>query len=86
MLDENLLAELQKYVNRRQERVMRYACYLLADIADVCMSDGELEKNIDENRQPPFSQVLFGLIDEKGTVDADIYKKAGIDRRHFSIG
>jgi hypothetical protein len=32
---------------------------------------------------PPFSQVLFSFIDKKGFIDSDIYKRAGIDRRHF---
>jgi len=27
---------------------------------------------------------LFSFIDKKGVSDPDIYKKAGIDRRHFS--
>ena len=27
---------------------------------------------------------MFSLIDKKGASDPDIYKKAGIDRRHFS--
>lgn len=36
------------------------------------------------NTKPSFTQVLFGFIDKKGVVDSYIYKKAGIDRRHFS--
>ena len=44
----------------------------------------ELEHFINNNRKPTFSQVLFSFIDKKGTSDSDIYKRAGIDRRHFS--
>ncbi|KNY28872.1 hypothetical protein [Pseudobacteroides cellulosolvens] len=43
-----------------------------------------MEEYIKNNRKPTFNQVLFSFIDRKGTTDSDIYKKAGIDRRHFS--
>lgn len=39
-----------------------------------------LDFNVDE----PFNQKLFKLIDASGQSDVYIYKKAGIDRRHFS--
>lgn len=32
----------------------------------------------------PFNVKLFKLIDASGKTDVEIYKKAGIDRRHFS--
>ncbi len=35
-------------------------------------------------RKLTFNQVLFEYIDKKNTSDIDIYKRAGIDRRHFS--
>ena len=44
----------------------------------------EIEKFIETNRKPTFPQVLFGFIDQKSANDIEIYKRAGIDRRHFS--
>jgi len=84
VLEQKVLAQLQEYVDHYQERVMRYACFLLADIANVCLSDDEWEKYVLENRQPPFNRVLFKLIDEKGAANADIYQRVGIGWRHFS--
>ena len=43
MLDQKVLTELQEYVECRLERTMRYACYLLAGIAEKCEPLGELE-------------------------------------------
>lgn len=83
-MDKKVLMELQEYVENRLDRIMRYACYLLADIADKCEPHGELDDYIKKTRQPTFRQVLFGFIDKKDARDADIYKRAGMDRRHFS--
>lgn len=44
----------------------------------------EIDDFINNKRKPLFSRVLFDFIDKKGAIDTDIYKKAGIDRRHFS--
>lgn len=44
----------------------------------------ELEDFINKNRKPTLKQVLFSFIDSKGTSDSEVYKKAGIDRKHFS--
>ena len=42
-----------------------------------------LETLVDEIGET-FSQMLLRLIDERGLSDVDVYKEAGIDRKHFS--
>ncbi|MBP1948201.1 hypothetical protein [Virgibacillus litoralis] len=87
MLDEKFFLEMQKYVED----------HIDITPVDVCESSEkvdysihkeieivELEDFIEDNRKPTLKEVLFNLIDEKDTSDAYIYKKAGIDRRHFS--
>lgn len=44
----------------------------------------EIEDFIKNKRKPTFYQTLFSYIDKTGVTDSEIYKKAGIDRRHFS--
>lgn len=39
---------------------------------------------VTHHQKPTFQEMLFQFIDQKEEDDATIYKKAGIDRRHFS--
>jgi hypothetical protein len=80
MLDEKLLKELQEYVDIKLHLVRLAA----STYGLITIPHSELERYIENTRKPTFQQVLFSLIDKKGANDSDIYKKAGIDRRHFS--
>jgi hypothetical protein len=87
MLDIKLLKELEDYVQGHSEIVSMnlYSDFSIdeKEILDEVYSN-EIEDFIKNNRKPTFQEVLFSYIDEKGVADAEIYKKAGIDRRHFS--
>lgn len=87
MLDEKLLTELQDYIERESSS-LENALYESISFPDYNVSKelhpSDLEDYINSARQPTFSQVLFEFIDKKGVHDSDIYKRAGIDRRHFS--
>src|SRR5690625_7052926 len=48
------------------------------------MESRELIDYVSNHQKPTFHELLFHFIDQKETSDAAIYKKAGIDRRHFS--
>lgn len=87
MLDKKILRELETYI---QDRLVNVEF-------DVFQSSERMEERINEyiqlvdledfiktNRQPTLNEVLFHFIDQKGVSDPDIYKRAGIDRKHFS--
>lgn len=81
MLDQKLLIELQKYLDLHLNS-------LVFSKMEECVSQEayslELQDYIKSKRQPSFNQTLFSFIDKNGAADSEIYKKAGIDRRHFS--
>ena len=87
MFDHTLLIELQEYIHIHMNRVIFDVCeaamYSPKRLCDEVPSN-ELEDFINTKRTPTFNQLLFSFIDKKRVNDSDIYKKAGIDRRHFS--
>ncbi|GKU25191.1 hypothetical protein [Clostridium folliculivorans] len=87
MLDNKLLIEIQEYIDTHLNIVMFDVCqseiYYENNLCEELPSI-ELEDFINKNRMPTFQQVLFKLIDAKASNELDIYKKAMIDRRHFS--
>lgn len=54
-----------------------------APMPSPSMSARSLE-NLMEHLDETFSQMLLRLIDERGLKDSYVYKKANVDRRHFS--
>lgn len=83
MLSEKLLIELKEYIEKHLNTMHFTLCDSSERICEEIQSI-DLEEYVKNNRKPTFSQILFGFIDKKGLTDSEIYKKAGIDRRHFS--
>ena len=83
MLSEKMLLDMQMYLQKYMERpgiiLSESIKYVLKDV-----SNSELENFIKDKRKPTFNQILFSFIDQKGVPDSDLYKRAGLDRRHFS--
>ena len=87
MLNKQILNELEEYIQfhlvienmvlSEDLRTLEYS--LQAESFTIDMEDF-----IKNHRQPTLNQVLFRFIDKQGVSDAEIYKKAGIDRRLFS--
>ncbi|WP_210364197.1 hypothetical protein [Bacillus sp. REN3] len=83
MLGKKILLELQEFVD---QHLIIQLCEKSAepDYVLESISQFEIESFIKQKRKPTLQKVLFDFIDRKGATDAEIYKKAGIDRRHFS--
>lgn len=88
MLTQELLLDLQEFVVNHL-RVLHFdsVCenmVLLQEYPCEGIESDEMRDFIRNNKKPSFSELLFKHIDKKGVSDSEIYKKAGIDRRHFS--
>lgn len=89
MLGKEILIDLEKFVQnhldmeflvcKSAEPYIESEKYIVDEI-----QQNELEHFIETHRKPTLTQVLFRFIDETGARDSDVYKKAGIDRKHFS--
>ena len=87
MLDKQFFIELQEYVEKHSNSYS-FALFESPSIIEESISKNirpdELGNFIKNTRKKTFTQRLFAIIDQKDVKDSDIYKKAGIDRRHFS--
>ncbi|MFA9558522.1 hypothetical protein ACERII_14540 [Evansella sp. AB-rgal1] len=88
MLEKKMLKQLEQYVNDHLELIVIEASYNTSDSIDseilYDLHSSELEEYIDLNKKPTLQQVLFAFIDQRNLLDTEVYKKARIDRKHFS--
>jgi len=84
---KKILKQLEIYINKNLIKESLSVCESLPSrIADYYPHtfENEMEDFINNKMKPSFSSLLFHYIDERKLNDSQIYKKAGIDRRHFS--
>ncbi|HEY8420599.1 MAG TPA: XRE family transcriptional regulator [Thermoclostridium sp.] len=81
MLTQKILQELQAYLDKNfhPARLFERTSFMVSEPLHY-----ELENFIEGNKKPTFSQTLLKFIDKKGLSDSQVYRRAGIDRRHFS--
>ncbi|OOE10126.1 hypothetical protein [Fictibacillus arsenicus] len=82
MLDQKIIKELEAYINDHLIYELQESMYYTDMKAESLHI--ELDDFIRNNRKPTLQEVLFGFIDQKGVSDSEVYKSAGIDRKHFS--
>ncbi|HWO78696.1 MAG TPA: hypothetical protein VNM69_22795 [Bacillus sp. (in: firmicutes)] len=87
MLDKQLLLEIEAYINNHLSLLKlddAIELYAPNESIYIDLKETELENFIKTKRKPTFTQVLFQFIDQNEISDSQVYKKAGMDRRHFS--
>jgi tRNA(Glu) U13 pseudouridine synthase TruD len=82
MLDQKIIKELKAYINDHLIFELKESMYY-TDMKTESLHI-ELDEFIKNNQKPTLQQVLFRFIDQKGVSDSEVYKNAGIDRKHFS--
>jgi hypothetical protein len=82
MLDQKIIKELEAYINDHLIFELKESMYYTDMKAESLHI--ELDEFIKNNQKPTLQEVLFRFIDQKGVSDSDVYKNAGIDRKHFS--
>jgi O-acetyl-ADP-ribose deacetylase (regulator of RNase III) len=76
-LEEGLLHEIKI---EEQKSLAYESIKTLEDAVESTRSLDDAIKNIDDT----FSEMLLRLIDERGLIDSNVYKKANVDRKLFS--
>ncbi|MEH7613296.1 hypothetical protein [Gottfriedia acidiceleris] len=86
MLNQEFLIELQQYVKRHLDDLIIDELHFSQNemYAAEPLENIEIEAFIKNKLKPTFRELLFNFIDNKNVSDPLIYKKAGIDRKHFS--
>lgn len=85
MLDKKILIELQEYIESNLnvievfEELQSIDYSLKEELIEI-----EIDDFINKHRKPTMRELLFTYIDRKEVRDPEVYKKAGIDRKHFS--
>jgi O-acetyl-ADP-ribose deacetylase (regulator of RNase III)/transcriptional regulator with XRE-family HTH domain len=90
-VSQNLLLKVQQYLDQEfyiePDRVLLALelCSLQSSCVETKLSNTEesIAKALQELDQP-FSETLRQLIKERGKTEVEVYKKANLDRKHFS--
>ncbi|MBS2967626.1 helix-turn-helix transcriptional regulator [Metabacillus sp. KIGAM252] len=80
MMDKKVLHEIEEYLRTHRET----SFILYENYTTHQPIQAEIAEFLNKNRKPGFNQILFEFLEKKALTDSELYKKAGIDRRHFS--
>ncbi len=89
---KNIKSELQQYIEENYIHDVEDFAYsapppagaLRCIVCACALPQINFQQMLDEERGETFSEMLMRLVRESGEKNSDIYKRANIDRRHFS--
>ncbi|WP_042146761.1 hypothetical protein [Paucisalibacillus sp. EB02] len=84
MLDQSLLLELEEYIELHLNAIKLSKSLEVYKEMDILESQIDVETFIGQRRKPTFQESLLNFIDSSGATDTEVYKKAELDRKHFS--
>ena len=89
MLDKQMLMDMQEYIEFHLHVKTEHLTFSHMKLEQEYSVQEEsfsieIDDFIETKRKPTLNQQLFQFIDQSDESDAEIYKKAGIDRRLFS--
>lgn len=84
MLSKNTLTRLKQYVDEQLGKLKEENHQIVYNLEEKSLAREELDDFIADKQQPKFKEILFQFIDIKQTTDVETYKKAWMDRKHFS--
>lgn len=93
-LSEKLFQNIRHYIDtcldadsEMRKRRMEQECLTCYDLAPKCAASAVQERSLEDlvsNLGETFSEMVLRLASEKGFTDAEVYKKANLDRKLFS--
>ena len=87
MLTKNQILELNEYIDKHLN-MLKFNDIISEPILYECNYQSkeytELDNFIKRNRKLAFSQILFDFMDKRDVTETKLYKKAHMDRKHFS--
>jgi predicted CopG family antitoxin len=84
MLKKDTLLELELFIKENLEVTVLELQERISSQMDADSQYHNIDDFLAKRRTASFSDVLFNFIDNKGKTDVEVYKKAALDRRHFS--
>jgi hypothetical protein len=84
MIDHKLLDELKEYIDLHMNLVVLESINIFQEPLSEKSHPYEIDDFIKKHQKPSLQKLLFQYIDDRELKDADVYKKAGMDRKHFS--